>query len=45
MAQPVIEGGIGTGSWSTEEGSKLTEKPSIRVREPLLSEIFTKAHK
>ena len=47
MAQPVIEGGTGTRSWSTEEGAKLTErtKPSAKVREPLLSEILTKAHK
>ena len=45
--QPVIEGGIGTKSWSTEEGAKLTEQkdPQFRVRLPLLSEIFTKAHK
>ena len=47
MAQPVIEGGTGARSWSTEEGAKLTErtKPSVKVREPLLSEILTKAHK
>ena len=48
MAQiPVIEGGTGTGSWSTEEGAKLTEQttPTFKVRQPLLSEIFTKDHK
>ena len=47
MAQPVIEGGIGTKSWSTEEGAKLTEqsKPAINVRQPLLSEILTKVHR
>ena len=43
--QPVIEGGIGTGSWSTEEGARLSERKPIQVRQPLLSEIFTKAHK
>tara|TARA_B100001996_G_C18318566_1_gene461622 strand:- start:41 stop:595 length:555 start_codon:yes stop_codon:yes gene_type:complete len=47
MAQPVIEGGTGTRSFSTDEGAKLTEKkdPQFKVRLPLLSEIFTKAHK
>ena len=48
MAQiPVIEGGTGTGSWSTEEGAKLTEQttPTFKVRQPLLSEILIKAHK
>ena len=47
MAQPVIEGGIGARSWSTEEGAKLTEqsKPAINVRQPLLSEILTKVHR
>ena len=47
MAQPVIEGGTVTGSYSTEEGSKLTSEqtPSIRVRQPLLSEILTRVHK
>ena len=37
MAQPVIEGGAGTRSFSADEGARLTS-PSIRVREPLLSE-------
>ena len=47
MAQPVIEGGTGARSWSTEEGANLTErtKPTVKVRELLLSEILTKAHK
>ena len=48
MAQiPVIEGGTGTGSWSTEEGANLTEQkePHYKVRQLLFSEIFTKAHK
>ena len=48
MAQPVIEGGIGTGSFSTEEGARLTSerpRPSIKVREPLLSEILDKVHR
>ena len=47
MAQPVIEGGIGTGSWSTDEGARLTEKsrPKIKVREPLLSEILGRVHR
>ena len=47
MAQPVIEGGIGTGSWSTDEGARLTEKsrPAIKVREPLLSEILGRVHR
>jgi len=44
MAQPVIEGGTGTRSFSADEGSRLTS-PSIRVREPLLSEILTRVHK
>ena len=43
--QPVIEGGTGTRSWSTEEGARLSERKPIQVRQPLLSEIFTKAHK
>tara|TARA_B100000586_G_scaffold14601_1_gene10013 strand:- start:22 stop:591 length:570 start_codon:yes stop_codon:yes gene_type:complete len=46
---PVIEGGIGTGSYSTEEGARLTEKPkpepSVKVRQLLFSEILTKVHK
>ena len=46
---PIIEGGDGSGgSYSTEEGSKLTERPkpdpSIKVRQLLLSEILTKVH-
>ena len=48
MAQPVIEGGAGTRSFSTDEGARLTSEkpsPSIRVREPLLSEILTRVHK
>ena len=47
MAQPVIEGGIGAGrSLSTDEGARLAAtKPSIKVREPLLSEILTRVHK
>ena len=45
MAQPVIEGGIGTGSWSTEEGARLSERKPIQVRHPLLSEILILAHK
>ena len=44
MAQPVIEGGVGTRSFSADEGARLTS-PSIRVREPLLSEILTRVHK
>ncbi len=44
MAQPVIEGGTGTRSFSADEGSRLTS-PSIRVREPLLSEILTRVHR
>ena len=38
MAQPVIEGGIGTGSLSTDDGARLTAPPEnqIRVRQPLL---------
>jgi len=43
--QPVIEGGTGTRSWSTDEGAKLTEKSPIRVRQPLLSEVLVKVHK
>jgi hypothetical protein len=47
---PIIEGGDGAGgTYSTEEGAKLTERskpdPSIKVREPLLSEILTKVHR
>ena len=49
MAQPVIEGGMGTGrSWSTDDGARLTSEkpnPTIKVRQPLLSEIFTRVHK
>ena len=49
MAQPVIEGGTGIGgSLSTEEGSRLTSekpKPSIKVRQPLLSEILDRVHR
>ena len=44
---PIIEGGDGAGgTWSTGEGARLTEKPkpSIKVRELLLSEILTKVH-
>ena len=46
---PIIEGGDGVeGTYSTEEGSKLTERPkpdpSIKVRQLLLSEILTKVH-
>ena len=46
---PILEGGAGIGgTYSTEEGSRLTEKPkpvpSIKVRQPLLSEILTKVH-
>ena len=44
---PIIEGGDGVeGTYSTEEGSRLTEqpKPSITVRQPLLSEILSKVH-
>ena len=44
MAQPVIEGGVGTRSFSTDEGARLTS-PSIKVREPLLSEILTRVHR
>ena len=47
--QPVIEGGIGVrGTLSTEEGARLsspTPKPSIKVREPLLSEILDRVHR
>ena len=48
-SEPVIEGGDGIGgSYSTDEGARLTERPkpdpSIKVREPLLSEILTKVH-
>jgi hypothetical protein len=47
---PILEGGAGIGgTYSTEEGSRLTEKPkpvpSIKVRQPLLSEILTKVHR
>ena len=49
MAQPVIEGGSGIGgSLSTDEGSRLTSerpRPSIKVRQPLLSEILDKVHR
>ena len=48
MAQPVIEGGVGVGSLSTDEGARLTaQKPEnqIKVRQPLLSEILTKVHR
>jgi len=45
MAQPVIEGGIGTRSFSTDEGARLTSEKPIKVREPLLSEILTRVHK
>ena len=46
---PIIEGGDGTGgAISTASAEQLTEKPkpkpSIKVREPLLSEILTKVH-
>ena len=45
---PIIEGGGGIGGRgvSTTEAEQLTEKPkpSISVREPLLSEILTKVH-
>ena len=44
---PIIEGGDGVGgTYSTEEGARLTEepKPSISVRVPLLSEILSKVH-
>ncbi|MED5272098.1 MAG: DUF6433 family protein [Candidatus Thermoplasmatota archaeon] len=44
MAQPVIEGGTGTRSFSADEGARLTS-PSIRVREPLMSEILTRVHR
>ena len=49
MVEPVIEGGIGVrGTLSTEEGARLsspTPKPSIKVREPLLSEILDRVHR
>ena len=49
MVEPVIEGGIGVrGTISTEEGARLsspTPKPSIKVREPLLSEILDRVHR
>jgi len=45
MAQPVIEGGAGTRSFSTDEGARLTSEKPIKVREPLLSEILTRVHK
>ena len=47
MAQPVIEGGVGVGSYSTDAGAKLTSEPnpSIKVRKPLLSEILDRVHK
>ena len=45
MAQPVIEGGAGTRSFSTDEGARLSSNKPIKVREPLLSEILTRVHK
>ena len=49
MVEPVIEGGIGVrGTLSTEEGARLsspTSTPSIKVREPLLSEILDRVHR
>tara|TARA_B100001996_G_C18384998_1_gene486824 strand:- start:30 stop:659 length:630 start_codon:yes stop_codon:yes gene_type:complete len=48
MAQPVIDGGTGTRSFSTDEGARLTSEkrnPPIRVRQPLMSEILTRVHK
>ena len=49
MVEPVIEGGIGVrGTLSTEEWARLsspTSKPSIKVREPLLSEILDRVHR
>ena len=49
MVEPVIEGGIGVrGTLSTEEGARLsspTSKPSIKVRQPLLSEILDRVHR
>ena len=49
MAQPVIEGGTGVSrSLSTEEASNLTSEkpsPSIKVRQPLFSEILTRVHR
>ena len=45
MAQPVIEGGAGTRSFSTDEGARLSSNRPIKVREPLLSEILTRVHK
>ena len=49
MVEPEIEGGIGVrGTLSTEEGARLsspTSKPSIKVREPLLSEILDRVHR
>ena len=44
---PISDGGdVLSSSLSTAEGAKLTEKPrpSIAVRQPLLSEILTKVH-
>ena len=47
---PIIEGGDGAvgGAVSTASAEQLTErpkpKPSIKVREPLLSEVLTKVH-
>ena len=45
MAQPVIDGGTGTRSFSTDEGARLSSNRPIKVREPLLSEILTRVHK
>ena len=47
---PILEGGAGIGgTYSTEQGSRLTEKPnpepSIKVRQFLFSEVFTKVHR
>ena len=47
---PIIEGGDGAGgTYSTEEGANLSERPkpdpSIKVRQLLFSEILTKVHK
>ena len=47
---PIIEGGDGAGgTYSTEEGANLSERPkpdpSIKVRQPLLSEILDKVHR
>lgn len=47
---PIIEGGDGAGgTYSTEEGANLSERPkpepSIKVRQLLFSEILTKVHR